>query len=78
MEWLIHVVLQIIGFACLGHIMADFLNNFEKLPDRPFKCNMCLSFWISLVPFIFIYEGNGILYAATASIVSELIFRKLT
>lgn len=78
MEWIINIVLQIIGFASLGHLAADFLNGFEKLADKPFKCNMCMSYWLSFIPFIFIYGAVGLLYAATASIVSELIFRKLT
>lgn len=72
------IILMIIGFACLGHLAADFLNGFEKLWDRPFKCNMCMTYWLSFIPFIFIYEGYGILYAAIASIVSELIYKQLT
>lgn len=72
------IILMIIGFACLGHIAADFLNTFEKLPEKPFKCNMCLTYYLSFIPFIFIYSGYGILYAAIASIVSEIIYRQLT
>ena len=72
------LILTIIGFACLGHIIADFLSTFEELWDKPFKCNMCMTYWISLAPFIFIYGANGILYAAIASITSEIIYRKLT
>lgn len=73
MELLIHII----GFACLGHLGADFLSQFESLPDKPFKCNMCLTYWISILPFIFMYGWTGILLSAIASITSELIFKKL-
>jgi len=73
MELLIHII----GFACLGHLMADFLQQFETLWDKPFKCNMCLTYWTSLIPFIFIYGWSGILIAAISSIISEIIYRKL-
>lgn len=72
------IILMIIGFASLGHIAADFLNQFEKLWEKPFKCNACLTYWLSFIPFIFIYGWVGVLYAATASIVSEIIYRQLT
>lgn len=71
------LLIQIIGFACFGHLGADFLQRYEWLWDKPFKCNMCLTAWSSLIPFIFIYGWIGILYASISAITSELIYRKL-
>ena len=74
MELLIHII----GFACLGHLVADFLSGFESLPDKPFKCNMCSTFWISIGFLIFTYRWEGILVSAIAAITSEIIFKKLS
>lgn len=69
------LILTLIGFAALGHLAADFLNQFEKLPMKPFKCNACLTYWTSLIPLIFLYEWYGILYAGIAAIISEIIYK---
>lgn len=71
------LVISILGAAALGHLGADFLQRFSWLPNKPFKCNMCLTFWLNVIPFIFLYSGYGIWYAACASIVSELYFKYL-
>jgi len=70
-------IIQILGAACIGHILADFFSQFEKIPNKPLKCNMCLTFWTSFGPFIFIYGIEGILYAAISAITSEFIFKNL-
>jgi len=69
------ILIQILGFACLGHLGADFMSQFEGLWDKPFKCNMCFSFWISILPFIFLYGWEGILLSAITAITSELIYK---
>ena len=69
------ILITIIGFACLGHMSADFFTQFEKLPNKPFKCNMCSTFWISIGFLIFNYGWEGILIAAIAAITSELIYK---
>lgn len=71
------ILINILGAACLGHIGADFLAQFEWLPAKPFKCNMCLTFWLSILPFIYIYGYEGLLMAALASVTSELIYKYL-
>ena len=71
------LILLILGAAGLGHMAADFLSQFDRLPDKPCKCNMCMSFWLNIGPFIFLYGGEGILYAALASIISELYLKIL-
>lgn len=68
-------ILTILGAASLGHLGADFFEQFDRLPAKPFKCNMCLSFWLSIGPLVYIYGYQGMLYAALAAIVSELIYK---
>jgi hypothetical protein len=69
------LILSILGAAALGHLGADFLERFTWLPDKPFKCNMCFTFWLNVIPFIFLFSWPGIFYVAVASIISELIFK---
>jgi len=71
------LIINIIGAACFGHLAADFLTRFEWLPSKPFKCNMCLTFWLSIIPFMFLYDVWGILVASIAAITSELIYKIL-
>lgn len=71
------LLLSILGAAGLGHLGADFFSRYDKLPAKPFKCNMCLTYWLNIAPFIFLYGWQGILYAALASIISELYLKIL-
>lgn len=71
------MILFILGMACVGHILTDFLEQFDRLPNKPFKCNLCLTTWLSLVPAIYIYGWEGPLIAAIAGVVSETIYKKL-
>lgn len=71
------LIISILGAAGLGHLVADFLSQFDRLPEKPCKCNMCMTFWLNVGPFIFLYGYEGVLYAALASIVSELYLRYL-
>lgn len=71
------IILNILGAAALGHLGAEFFSQFDWMPDKPMKCNMCLTFWLNVGPFIFLYGYEGILYAALASIISELYLKIL-
>ncbi len=71
------IILNILGAAALGHLGADFLQQFNRLPAKPFKCNMCLTFWLNIGVFIFLYGMPGVWYAALAAIGSELIYKQL-
>lgn len=72
------LLIFIIGMACLGHLVADVMNQIKFLPDKPFKCNMCMTFWISIIPSNWIFgDSQGILISAIAAILSEWIYKKL-
>jgi len=71
------LILQIIGFACLGHLVTDFITHFHlpELPEKPFKCDMCMTYWISIIPLMVQFGARGCLYAAMASILANIIFK---
>ena len=71
------LLISILGAAGLGHMAADFFSRYEWMPDKPMKCNMCMTFWLNVGPFIFLSGYEGILYAALASIISELYLKIL-
>tara|TARA_R110000772_G_scaffold66166_1_gene147517 strand:+ start:636 stop:860 length:225 start_codon:yes stop_codon:yes gene_type:complete len=71
------LILSILGAAGLGHLAAEFFSQWEWMPDKPMKCNMCITFWLNVGPFIFLYGYEGVLYAALASIISELYLKIL-
>jgi hypothetical protein len=72
------MVLSILGFACLGHMAVDFIYTLDKsdwLPHKPFKCDMCLTFWLSIWPAVAIYQAEGLFVSAVSAIVADFIFR---
>lgn len=70
------IVLELIGYACLGHIVVDFINDLDlKLPNKPFKCDMCFTTWYSVFPLILEYGLKGILYAGITGVLADIIFR---
>ena len=71
------MILMIIGMACIGHLIADFLEPFPELPKKPFKCNLCLSTWLCMLPAMVVYGWEGIFVAAISGVVSETIYRIL-
>lgn len=72
------MIFSIIGVACLGHMATDLVAHYDRndwLPAKPFKCDMCLTFWLSIWPLTAIYQWNGLLAAGIASILADFIFR---
>lgn len=72
------IILQMLGFAALTKLAIDFIEYMEfELPEKPFKCDLCMGFWISLVPFM-LQEGlAGILYAAMTGVLANYIYKQL-
>ena len=71
------IILQILGLAALGHLAAEFFSQFDKLPNKPMKCNLCITFWLGILPLVYIHGYNGLFATAIASITSELIYRTI-
>ena len=62
------MILEILGLASLGHLAADFFSQFNRLPNKPFKCNMCATFWLGIGPMVYLHGYEGLLVTAMASI----------
>ena len=75
-----NVIIQMLGFAALTKLVIDFIETLDTnlmIPERPFKCDLCMGFWVSLVPFM-LQEGlAGILYAAMTGVLANYIYKKL-
>jgi hypothetical protein len=74
---MIDIILQIIGFGSLGFLATEFISHFNlpELPDKPFRCELCLTYWLSIIPLMVQFGFKGILYAAISSIVANIIFK---
>ena len=70
-------IIEILGFACLGHLLADFISSFDlpELPDKPFKCDMCLTYWISIFPLMYMHGLTGLLYSAISEVAANYIYK---
>ena len=67
---------QVIGFACLAHLVTDFIDHMEwSLPDKPFRCDMCMGYWISIIPFFLQFGLHGVLLAAITGVTANLIYK---
>lgn len=74
------LIFDILGMAYLALLVLDLIDTMdkhEKLPQKPFKCALCLGYWTSVVPMIAIYGFRGLWLAAIVSIVTELTDRFL-
>jgi len=70
------MMLFILGFASLTHLLVDFISTLDtRLPNKPFKCDLCMGFWISVIPALIQYNLTGVLVAAITAITADLIFR---
>jgi len=68
------MIFEILGLACLAHIMVDFFQYLE-INFKPFNCNLCWGYWLSLFPMVIMYGGEGFLASAMCGVVSEVIYR---
>ena len=71
------ILLQIIGFASLAHIVVDFIEylDISWIPEKPFKCDLCMGFWISVVPLTIEYGMVGVLLAAISGVCANIIYK---
>ena len=70
------MIINIIALGCLGHLAVDFIQNMDTynvLPEKPFKCDMCMGYWISVLPLVFEYGVWGWALAAVSGVISNLL-----
>ena len=74
-------IIQIIGFACIGNLIVDFIANSTWMPlyrlsqIKPFNCEKCFTFWLSVGFLTFTFGPVGILYAAISGVISNFIYK---
>ena len=72
-------ILMIIGFSCIGHLVVDFIANAKPLirlsKIKPFNCEKCFTFWLSVGFLTLTFGPVGILYAAISGVVSNFIYK---
>ena len=71
------MILELIGYASLIHIIVDFINSFDlpELPNKPFKCDLCMGYWLSIIPLMVTHGARGILLAGIVGVLADLIYR---
>ena len=68
------MIIEIIGIACIAHLAADIAAHFY-LPEKPFKCDLCMGFWLGVGPFTFLYGFEGFCAAGITAVLANLIFK---
>jgi len=73
-------LIELLAFGSLAHLIVEFLQGTELnvFKHKPFSCNLCMGYWVSIIPFTYWYGFFGIALAATAGIVSDLIYKTLS
>lgn len=71
------MILQIIGLACLAHILVDFIQHWDKeyLNIKPLNCELCMGTWISIVPLTLQFGWEGFCASAIVGVLSDVIYR---
>lgn len=72
------MIISIIGWASVALMLVDLIEHLDvkdKLPSKPFKCDMCVAFWISLPLNIYDWGGEGLLLSAITGITANLIYK---
>lgn len=77
---MINAFIMILGFASIANLLADFFTSIDKenkVPMKPYKCEKCLAYWISIIPMMVSFGWAGILYAAITSMAAAFIFKHI-
>lgn len=76
------LLIKLLGVAGLGLMLQDFtpyitITKRLKMPDKPFRCTLCATFWYSAGPLLAIYGYTGLVYAGFSALIAELIDKRL-
>ena len=78
-------MLEIIGIACIGVLWINaeptirlrMLYKAENWFSRLINCCLCSTFWIAILYKLLFYWQFDLFFAATASVIAELLCKKL-
>lgn len=68
------MIISIIGLACIANLIVDMATHFD-LPEKPFQCDQCMGFWISVGPLTYQYGFTGFCAAGIVAILANTIFK---
>tara|TARA_Y100000385_G_C12784089_1_gene504745 strand:- start:49 stop:294 length:246 start_codon:yes stop_codon:yes gene_type:complete len=76
------LLIKLLGLASMGAMIQEFpvyqwIVKKLDLPDKPFSCTLCFTFWLTIGPMLIIYGYIGVAYAAFSAVAAELIDRQL-
>ena len=71
------MIFEILGLASLAHLAVEFFTTHMEMNYKPFNCNLCMGFWLSVFPLVILYHNEGFLAAGITAIVSEVIYRAI-
>lgn len=74
------LLISILGFTSLAYLIVDLTDTIDKynsLPQKPFKCSLCMGFWLSVVPNFLMFGWQGILVSAITAVTTETLDRRL-
>lgn len=73
------MIFEILTLAALAHLVVDFIQDLgiEQFNRKPFNCNLCMGYWLALLPGFIEYGVWGMPFAALVGLTSELIYRIL-
>jgi hypothetical protein len=74
------LIFRLIGFACMAFLVVDLIDTVDtnnKVHQKPFKCTLCMGFWLSVIPLTTIYGLDGILAAAVVGVSAETLDRQM-
>ena len=71
-------LLQIISLSCLTILIVNFVTSplirgIFKRNIKPFSCAFCMSWWVGLITFTYIYGYWGAAYAAMTAVITSYI-----
>ena len=76
------LLIKLLGIASMGAMIQEFpvyqwIVNKLNVPDKPFSCTLCFTFWLTIGPMLIIYGYIGVAYTAFSAVAAELIDRQL-
>ena len=70
-------LITILGLACFAHLLVDFLQelDIQFFQQKPFNCELCMGFWLSIGILCGIHGWIGVPMAAITGVLADVIYR---
>ena len=70
-------LITILGLACFAHLLVDFLQelDIQFFQQKPFNCELCMGFWLSIGILCGMHGWIGIPMAAITGVLADVIYR---